>query len=60
MIAWEAAWRRVLDATPTTVPGAVALAAFLAAHNEDTGGGGSAHEALTALATSLKYFVAAA
>lgn len=57
---WEAAWRCVLHVTPTTVAGAVALAAFLAAHNDETGGDETARETLSALAVSLKHFSEAA
>jgi hypothetical protein len=57
---WLLAWRRVLAVTPATIPGAVALAVFMADHSQKSGGMGAAQEAPTALAASLKGFAAAA
>jgi hypothetical protein len=58
--AWLAEWRKVLAVTPATIPGAAALAVFMALHSQESGGMGAAQEALTALAASLKGFAAAA
>ncbi len=49
----EAAWRTLLDATPTTVAGAAALARYTVQHVEQLADVDSASEALTALAAAL-------
>lgn len=60
MYAWLSAWRKVLTVTPTTIPGAAALAVFMSVHSMESGGVDTAQEALTALAASLQDFAAIA
>jgi hypothetical protein len=56
--AWEVAWHRLSNVTPTTIAGAAALASFMAKYAAEEGGADDGEEALTALAASLQRFAA--